>query len=239
METRGLDQEIVAIIPARGGSKGLPNKNIRELNGKPLIAYSIEVALQSELIDRVILSTDSEEIAEVGREYGAEVPFLRPTNLATDRALITSALDHLMQELYGESWRHSKALVVLYPTSPFRTPGLVDYLISKFAEGYTSVSTAKKISPAAGDYFTGNNGSLRPLFTDSEGFSHVHRNYGVFTGNSFDYPPRSFCHYIDNPASFIDIDYLEDFQTAEEIVRRGLFDFTDTRRPDGNGVVGR
>ncbi len=73
--------EVLAIIPARGGSKGLPGKNVRPLAGHPLIAYSVAAGLQSKLVDRVICSTDSEEIAEVARQYGAEVPFMRPPEL--------------------------------------------------------------------------------------------------------------------------------------------------------------
>ena len=77
---------MIAIIPARGGSKGLPGKNIRELNGKPLIAYAIDCARKARHIDRVIVSTDDSEIADVARQYGAEIPFLRPDYLASDMA---------------------------------------------------------------------------------------------------------------------------------------------------------
>ena len=88
---------IVALIPARSGSKGVSNKNIRPLAGFPLIAYSIKAALKSKLIDRVIVSTDSEEYAEIAREYGAEVPFLRPSELsgdiATDKQFFKHAID--------------------------------------------------------------------------------------------------------------------------------------------------
>uniref|UniRef100_UPI003C6EB557 cytidylyltransferase domain-containing protein n=1 Tax=Capnocytophaga leadbetteri TaxID=327575 RepID=UPI003C6EB557 len=77
---------MIALIPARGGSKGLPNKNIKLLNGKPLIAYTIEAALQAKEITRVIVSTDYENIKEVALEYGAEIPFLRPNFLATDNS---------------------------------------------------------------------------------------------------------------------------------------------------------
>lgn len=78
---------MIAIIPARGGSKGLPGKNVRPLNGKPLIAYAIEEALTAKHIDRVIISTDDEEIARVAVEYGAELPFMRPAELASDTAM--------------------------------------------------------------------------------------------------------------------------------------------------------
>ena len=80
---------MIAIIPARGGSKGLPGKNIKPLLGKPLIAYTIECALQSQSVERVIVSTDDEKIAAVAKQYGAEVPFLRPDFLATDTARFT------------------------------------------------------------------------------------------------------------------------------------------------------
>ena len=78
---------MIAIIPARGGSKGLPGKNIKEMCGKPLIAYTIEAALAAKSIDHVILSTDDEEIAAVAKKYGAEVPFMRPAELASDTAM--------------------------------------------------------------------------------------------------------------------------------------------------------
>ena len=78
---------MIAIIPARGGSKGLPGKNIKELNGKPLIAYTIECALQSKYIDHVVVSTDDPKIAAISIKYGAEVPFLRPACLATDTSM--------------------------------------------------------------------------------------------------------------------------------------------------------
>ena len=77
---------MIAIIPARGGSKGLPGKNVRPLNGKPLIAYAIKEALKAKHIDRVIISTDDEEIAKVAVQYGAELPFMRPAELASDTA---------------------------------------------------------------------------------------------------------------------------------------------------------
>jgi len=92
-------KNILVIIPARGGSKGLPNKNILKLCGKPLIAWSIEKAKRSKCVDRVIVSTDSIEIANIAKKYGAEVPFLRPAEFATDTASPTDAILHLIEEL--------------------------------------------------------------------------------------------------------------------------------------------
>ena len=87
-------QTKIAVITARGGSKGLPGKNIIDLHGKPLISYTIESALKSKHIDRLILSTDYEDIADVGRKYGAEVPFIRPKHLATDTAHSPDVVEH-------------------------------------------------------------------------------------------------------------------------------------------------
>src|SRR5277367_6641535 len=97
MSIAGL--KILALIPARGGSKGLPGKNIRPLSGKPLIAYTIEAAKRATSIDRIILSTDSEEIAEVGVKYGAEVPFLRPPMLANDHSAAIDTYIYVVDRL--------------------------------------------------------------------------------------------------------------------------------------------
>lgn len=110
---------VVALIPARGGSKGIPNKNIKTINGKPLIAYSIEFALSSKKIDRVIVSTDNKKIADIAKKYGAEVPFLRPSNLATDSAPMYGTVKHLIDFLSYSKCEY-KFLALLQPTSPMR-----------------------------------------------------------------------------------------------------------------------
>ena len=109
----------VAIIPARGGSKGLPGKNVRALCGKPLIAWSIEQALACPEIDAVVVSTDSEAIAAVAEAHGARVPFLRPAELATDDATSIAVIRHALDQLegLGESYEY---VVLLEPTSPLR-----------------------------------------------------------------------------------------------------------------------
>jgi len=101
----------IAIIPARGGSKRIPRKNIKNFHGKPLIAYSIEAALNSRVFDRVIVSTDDSEIAEVAKKYGAEVPFLRPKNISDDFATTMDVIKHSINELCQ--------LCCLYATAPF------------------------------------------------------------------------------------------------------------------------
>lgn len=106
----------IAIIPARGGSKRIPRKNIKNFHGKPLIAYSIEAALQAECFDRVIVSTDDNEIAEVAKQYGAEVPFLRPQDISNDYATTMDVLKHAINEL---SLTDDCQLCCIYATAPF------------------------------------------------------------------------------------------------------------------------
>lgn len=110
----------VAIICARGGSKGVPGKNIRLLAGKPLLAYTIEHALACKGIKRTIVSTDSDEIAKVAREYGAEVPFMRPKELATDQISKIPVLQHAINFIEKEEGKKLDIIVDLDPTSPFR-----------------------------------------------------------------------------------------------------------------------
>jgi CMP-N,N'-diacetyllegionaminic acid synthase len=111
----------LAIIPARGGSKRLPRKNLMPLNGKPLIAYTIEAALESGVFERVCVSTEDEEIAEVARKYGAEVPFMRPAALASDSATNVQVCLHAL-DFYKEHEQLYKLYYLLQPTSPLRTP---------------------------------------------------------------------------------------------------------------------
>ncbi|RDH77707.1 acylneuraminate cytidylyltransferase family protein [Mycolicibacterium moriokaense] len=126
----------LAVIPARSGSKGLPGKNIRPLLGKPLIAWSIEAALAAEKVDRVVVSTDSEEIAEVARQFGAEA-LLRPIELATDEATTIAVLTHIASEIPGAS-----TFIVLQPTSPLRNVGQIDACIDAFeGAGYSNLAT--------------------------------------------------------------------------------------------------
>lgn len=112
-------QTILALIPARGGSKGVPRKNLRCLAGKPLIVYTIEAALQANFIDRIIVSTDDLEIANISKKYGAEVPFIRPEVLATDGAKGIDVVLHAMQWLEDHNEKFD-LLMLLQPTSPLR-----------------------------------------------------------------------------------------------------------------------
>lgn len=111
----------IAVIPARGGSKRLPGKNTKPLGGKPLIQWTIDAAIESKVFDRVCVSTDSEEIANVARQCGAEVPFLRPAKLASDKATTASALAHFVETFERREACSVNYVCLLQPTSPLRT----------------------------------------------------------------------------------------------------------------------
>ena len=112
--------EIMALIPARGGSKGIPRKNIRNFNGFPLIAWSIAAGLQAESVTRTIVSTDDAEIAEVARQWGADTPFLRPAEFAQDKTTDLPVYQHALQWLAENENYKPDVVIQLRPTSPIR-----------------------------------------------------------------------------------------------------------------------
>lgn len=118
--------DVLAIVQARGGSKGIPRKNLRLLGGHPLVAYSIASGLAAQSVTRLIVSTDDEEIAQFSRQYGAEVPFLRPPELASDEAPDLPLFEHALQWLAAKEGYRPEVVVQLRPTSPFRPRGLID-----------------------------------------------------------------------------------------------------------------
>jgi YrbI family 3-deoxy-D-manno-octulosonate 8-phosphate phosphatase len=126
--------EILAIIPARGGSKSIPRKNILDFAGHPLIAYSIAAGLKAEVVSRVIVSTDDEEIAQVARRYGAEVPFMRPAEYAQDDSLDLEVFQHALSWLAEHENYHPDIVIQLRPTSPVRPPDLVDKAVELLLE---------------------------------------------------------------------------------------------------------
>ena len=141
------ESRVLAVITARGGSKGLPQKNIRPLAGKPLIAYTIDTASQARLLDRTVVSTDDQQIAEIARQHGAETPFLRPPQLATDDISVYPALAHAVQWLEEHEDYHPDYVMLLQPTSPLRTVEDIDNSImialEKDADGVVSLCEAK------------------------------------------------------------------------------------------------
>ena len=126
--------KILGIIPARGGSKGIPGKNIKVLAGKPLLGYTIEAALNSKLLTRCILSSDSQKIINTGKQLGIEAPFIRPSEFAKDN---TPSLDVIKHALlyFKKANEHYDAICLLQPTTPFRKKGFVDEAIKEFESG--------------------------------------------------------------------------------------------------------
>ncbi len=161
---------VLAVVTARGGSKGLPGKNIRILNGKPLIAWTIEQIQQSQLIDHVIISTDSKDIAEVSEQYGVIVPSLRPAYLATDE---TSSMDVLEYEIKKEEKQGHvyENVLLLEPTSPLRKKGDLDGIIQLAGDnpdrdGVISVGKVQLEHPMIVKRLA-ENGSIVPYLTDN------------------------------------------------------------------------
>ena len=127
---------ILAIIPARGGSKGVPKKNSKLLGGKPLIAYTIQAAQNSKLITDIIVSTDSDEIIKIVQDYGLEVPFKRPANLATDESPTILTIIHALEYFKSRGIQYD-AVCLLQVTNPFRTNEFIDKSIEKFKNSNT------------------------------------------------------------------------------------------------------
>jgi len=125
------NEKVLAIIPARGDSKGIPRKNLYPLNGKPLIAYTIEATLKSKLLTRSIISTDSKEIAEVAEKYGGDVPFIRPNVLANDTASSIDVVKHAVKELEKADGVRYNYAVLLQPTTPLRLSEDIDKVVQK------------------------------------------------------------------------------------------------------------
>lgn len=140
---------ILAVIPARGGSKGILNKNIRMFGGKPLIFHAIDQAKQSKFISRVIVSTESDKIASVAKRYGAEVPFLRPAEFAQDKSKVTDAVVHLITRLQKEEKYNPDYIVLLQPTSPLRLvediDGAIELLLRRHAGTVVSICRTEQL----------------------------------------------------------------------------------------------
>lgn len=232
--------EIVGIIPARGGSKGLPRKNILPLGGRPLISYTIEAALKSK-INRTIVSTEDKEIAEIARECGAEVPFLRPKKLATDTASSLSVILHALNYLEKKERYYSDVIVFLQPTSPFRTYKHINEALEMFfsSDVDSVISVCETEYHPYYMYWRKMNGKLeefvkiknKPLrrqdlptiyrindaivITKREYFKKVRKNSPCFN-------PKSVKGYIMDRISSVDINDKFDFLLAEFIMKSGL-----------------
>jgi len=238
--TRSNSGNVVAVIPARGGSKGLHRKNILPLQGKPVLAYTIEAALTAKTLDRVILSTDSEEIANIGREYSIEVPFMRPAELATDSAHPTAVLEHAVTHLEQQENYPVDLVVTLQPTSPLRSAENIDQAVSclKQHPEFDSVITVKEVDLPTYWILRLDGSKLRPFVDDGEDYSlkrrqemeqHYRPNGAVYVtrrsllkdhGLIFSaYTGGSTGYVIMDPESSLDIDTKFDFTIIESALQ--------------------
>jgi CMP-N,N'-diacetyllegionaminic acid synthase len=228
--------QVLALIPARAGSKGLPRKNVLDVAGLPLIGWTILAAKASRFVDRVVVSTDGTEIAQIARDLGADVPFMRPAELATDDASSEDAILHCMDEMDREGSRYD-LLVLMQPTSPLRTAedvdGALELLARKRADAAVSVCKTEhsplwsNTLPADGDLRS----FLRPEVVSVprqslpdyyrvNGAVYVARWDRLRRGESF-FGPGSYA-YIMPPERSLDIDSLFDLQVAECLLARRL-----------------
>lgn len=218
---------MIAIIPARGGSKGLPGKNIKEMCDKPLIAYTIEAALKSKSIDHVILSTDDEEIAAVAKKYGAEVPFMRPAELASDTAMAVDNYIYTIGRLEKEWNTKIDSFVVLQPTSPLRIAEDIDGAVELFnARNADSVVTyVKEAHPIFWHKKIDENNKLEDIFEGTIANRQelpitYYPNGAVYVFSTEMirqkkyYTDKSYAYIMPRERS-IDIDFIDDFKYAE------------------------
>lgn len=221
---------ILAIIPARGGSKRLPGKNIKPLLGKPLIAWTIEQAKKSSMIGMVIVNTDSPQIAKVAKRYGAEVPFLRPARLATDTATSADMVLHTL-EFYDRRNISFDIVVLLEPTSPLRTDDDIDTALTSFianfvrVDGLVSVGAVHLEKPDILKKVE--RGAVAPLFkkSPSVGFFPYGVIYAVktsaFKKHPTFYQKKTLAYPIERWQNY-EIDDLYDFLCVEAVLKNRL-----------------
>ncbi len=227
------NKRILAIIPARSGSKGLKDKNIKELDGKPLLAYSIEVALKSNIIDEVFVSTDSEIYAEIARKNGASVPFLRPKEISDDKSQAYDYITHTIQIYKEELKLDFDYFIVLQPTSPIREVKhiieVAKLLIDHEKDSVVSVCEADHI-PQLYNHLPQNLSMYKFYIGEDKSFNR--QDFGKYyrlNGSIYGMKVKAFfkykSYYIKNSSSYImdkifsiDIDDEIDFFLAEKIL---------------------
>jgi len=226
---------ILAVITARGGSKGLPGKNIKHLHGKPLINWTIEAALNARYVSKTLVSTDDESIMAIAKKAGADVPFLRPDHLATDSASSMSCIEHAINYLLEHKQERFDLVLMLQPTSPLRNQEDIDqaikiYLSSENRENETLVSVYK-ISPKYNWLLEENSGHLDFCFKDAQTklnrqeLTDLYLPNGAIYLDSIDNLGESFysknTFFYQMPAErSVDIDTIEDFNRAANYLSR-------------------
>ena len=231
--------KVLAIIPARGGSKGIPGKNIKLLAGKPLIAWSIDAAKGSKYIDRTILSTDGEDIAKVGREWGAEVPFMRPLEFAQDLTPDPPVFIHALAWLKENENYVPDIVVHMRPTGPLRTSEEIDESIELLSENPETDSVRSLQEPAKPPYkmWKESDKHIIPFVSDMPGMKDWHTaprqslpkvfettaDIGIMwarvvTEKGSVIGDKVLPYFLKRPT--VDIDHLIDFEIAELLFKK-------------------
>ncbi len=225
---------VLGIIPARGGSKGVPRKNLRKLAGKPLLEYTAEAALASTRLSRIILTTEDQEIAEAGRQCGIEVPFMRPESLARDDTPMLPVIRHAVKTLEDSGDRYD-AICLLQPTNPLRRPEDIDNCIRLLDEQEADSVVSMLPVPVEFNphwvWFSDSNGYLKiatgeempiprrqelPAAWHREGSVYVMRRDVLVERNTF-YGAKMIGYMMD-PEKTVNIDTMEDWVRAEKLI---------------------
>lgn len=228
--------KVLGLIPARGGSKGIPRKNIKLLAGKPLIEYTIQSALKSDLLDKTILSSDDPEIIAVAKETGIEVPFVRPSEFAEDRTPSIGVVKHAL-EFFKTKNMEFDLVCLLQPTSPFRPERLIDKAIETFIQGdFDSLLSVRKVPADFNPHWIfeeNENGILKIATGEKEIISRrqdlppaYYRDGAIYLTKSSVILEQASLYgdkigFIDNSASpHVNIDTMEDWKIAEELLKK-------------------
>jgi CMP-N-acetylneuraminic acid synthetase len=230
--------KILAIIPARGGSKGVPGKNIKLLNGKPLLAYTSEIALQSKYLTEVIVSSDDEQILDVAKSLGIKVPFIRPTELAQDNTPTIDAIIHAL-EWYENQNIFFDAVCLLQVTSPFRTVEFLDKAIEEFIEKDSdSLVSVQRVPHEYNPHWTfevNEKGNLKIATGENEIVTRrqelpvaYHRDGSIYITKTkvllkeHSLYGKSTAFIESEPEFYVNIDTIEDWEKAEQMIQNRL-----------------
>jgi len=225
------NKKIIAIIPARAGSKGIPNKNIKELAGKPLIVHPIELAKSIKEINRIIISTDSEEIAKIAKQHGAEVPFIRPPELAKDDTPTLPVIQHCIKYMEEKEQYKPDLILLLYPTCPLLKKETVQKAIELF--NTKNCNSVISVTKDYGRYWGYNEEKatytqlypkkrvnrqyFKPLYKENGAIYFSNYNTIIEKGVLVDNKNIQFIIMDDN--DIIDIDTQEDWNNAEQRIQ--------------------
>jgi len=225
-------RQYLALIPARGGSRRIPRKNLVPFDGQPLLVHTVRAARNADKIGRVIVSTEDQEIADVARSCGAEVPFLRPQDMAQDESPVMETISHALNFIENEGF-HADAVVLLQPTSPFRTSTHIDEAIAVFES--TDADTVTAVRPGLEHPYYAwriESGHLVPFFTIEHqkmvrqelppvyvenGSIYIIRRQVLETGRIYG---KRIAPYVMDHDSSLDIDAPSDLQWAEYLLAR-------------------